>query len=213
MNVLIIEDDYILSTSLKEYLEDENFSVKIEDSVDTNIYYLSKKFDIILLDLMLKDKKGEFILKDLRKKGVDTPIIIITAKGDISSKEICFKYGADDYIVKPFEPKELVLRINALARRIYCEDCIKIKDTIINISEKTVFKKNEEITLTKTEWDMLSLLLRNRGKVIDFERIMGNVWGDKFVSNESVRTYVKTLRKKLTDLEIVTYKGRGYKLL
>ena len=105
------------------------------------------------------------------------------------------------------------MRINALARRIYCEDCIKIKDTIINISEKTVFKENEEITLTKTEWDMLSLLLRNRGKVIDFERIMGNVWGDKFVSNESVRTYVKTLRKKLTDLEIVTYKGRGYKLL
>jgi len=214
MNVFLIEDDNILSTSLKEYLEDENFNVEIEDSGDfANIYYLSKKFDIILLDLMLKDKKGESILKDLRNKGVDIPVIVITAKGDISSKEKCFKYGADDYIVKPFEPKELVLRINALARRIYCENCIKIKNTVINITEKTVYKNNEEINLTKTEWDMLSLLLRHRGKVIDVERIIGNVWGDKFVSCESVRTYIKNLRKKLPELEIVTYKGRGYKLL
>jgi DNA-binding NtrC family response regulator len=87
MNVLIIEDDYILSTSLKEYLEDENFSVKIEDSLDTNIYYISKKFDIILLDLMLKDKKGEFILKDLRKKGwPKEKVIALIIKMEASEK-------------------------------------------------------------------------------------------------------------------------------
>jgi DNA-binding response OmpR family regulator len=211
MKILIIEDDTILAESLKDYLQDF-FSVDICFPVDESLYYQLEKYDIILLDLMLKDKKGEHILKNIRKKNINIPVIIITAKDDITSKEVCFKTGADDYIVKPFDPKELILRIEALAKRVYCEDCVAIGNIIINLKEKTLYNNGAEINLTKIEWELLSLLLKYKGEVVEFDKILANVWGDKPVGTESVRTYIKNLRKILPEDSIITYKGRGYKL-
>ncbi|MBZ4642723.1 MAG: two-component system, OmpR family, response regulator QseB [Deferribacteres bacterium] len=211
MKIAIIEDDILLAESLKEYLE-ELYEVKICFPFDESLYYEVKNYDIILLDLMLKDKKGENLLRTFKNKNINIPVIVITAKDDIASKEICFQNGCDDYIVKPFDPKELVLRIQALSKRVYCDDCITIDNIKINLKEKTLYKNNIEITLTKIEWELLSLLIRYRGEIVEFEKILVRVWGDKPVGTESIRTYIKNLRKILPEDSIITYKGRGYKL-
>ncbi|MGC8768696.1 response regulator transcription factor [Calditerrivibrio sp.] len=210
MRVLIIEDDILLAESLKEYLEVNNFEAEVL-SYPEEIYSV-EHFDIILLDLMLKDKKGEYILKEIRKKRLDLPIIVITAKNDMESKEICFEYGADDYIVKPFDPKELLLRIKALTKRIYCCENLRIDNVLIDFSGKKLYVDDLEVHLSRIEWELLCLLAQNRGKLVTMDKILSYIWGDKVVGTESIRTYIKNLRKALPDNFIVTYKGRGYKL-
>ncbi|PMP73089.1 MAG: DNA-binding response regulator [Calditerrivibrio nitroreducens] len=210
MRVLIIEDDILLAESLKEYLEVNNFEAEVL-SYPEEIYSV-EHFDIILLDLMLKDKKGEYILKEIRKKRLDLPIIVITAKNDMESKEICFEYGADDYIVKPFDPKELLLRIKALTKRIYCCENLRIDNVLIDFSGKKLYVDDLEVHLSRIEWELLCLLAQNRSKLVTMDKILSYIWGDKVVGTESIRTYIKNLRKALPDNFIVTYKGRGYKL-
>ncbi|MGC9061609.1 response regulator transcription factor [Calditerrivibrio sp.] len=210
MRVLIIEDDILLAESLKEYLEVNNFEAEVL-SYPEEIYSV-EHFDIILLDLMLKDKKGEYILKEIRKKRLDLPIIVITAKNDMESKEICFEHGADDYIVKPFDPKELLLRIKALTKRIYCCENLRIDNVLIDFSGKKLYVDDLEVHLSRIEWELLCLLAQNRGKLVTMDKILSYIWGDKVVGTESIRTYIKNLRKALPDNFIVTYKGRGYKL-
>ncbi|ADR19110.1 response regulator transcription factor [Calditerrivibrio nitroreducens] len=210
MRVLIIEDDILLAESLKEYLNVNNFEAEVLSYPEE--IYLVEHFDIILLDLMLKDKKGEYILREIRKKGLDLPIIVITAKSDMDSKEICFEYGADDYIVKPFDPKELLLRIKALTKRVYCCENLRIDNVLIDFSGKKLYVDDMEVHLSRIEWELLCLLAQNRGKLVTMDKILSYIWGDKVVGTESIRTYIKNLRKALPDDFIVTYKGRGYKL-
>lgn len=210
MRVLIIEDDILLAESLKEYLNVNNFEAEVLSYPEE--IYLVEHFDIILLDLMLKDKKGEYILREIRKKRLDLPIIVITAKSDMDSKEICFEYGADDYIVKPFDPKELLLRIKALTKRVYCCENLRIDNVLIDFSGKKLYVDDLEVHLSRIEWELLCLLAQNRGKLVTMDKILSYIWGDKVVGTESIRTYIKNLRKALPDDFIVTYKGRGYKL-
>ena len=212
MRILIIEDDGILSESLKDYLSSNGHEVTTFCDFSNEHFFELGHFDLILLDLMLKWKKGENILKDMRKKGFKTPVVVITAKDDLTSKETCFIAGADDYVVKPFDPKELLLRINAISKRILSEERLKIGDVLVDMENKLVFKGGKEIPLTRTEWDLLFILVKNRGSVVPMERIMCYVWGDKPVGSESIRTYIKNLRKFLPEDAVVTYKGRGYML-
>ncbi len=213
MKTLLIEDDPILGESLKEYLEDSGIQVHwIQDDREVEYIYNFDQYDVIILDLILKYSKGEDILRQLRDKGVNTPVIILTAKNRIKDKEVCFNYGADDYLTKPFSPKELLLRINALSKRKHIDETIKIGDVEINISTKTVKKGNKEIKISRTAWELLYYLIKNKGTVVETERILNYVWGDKPVGDEIVRTYIKELRKILPKDAIKTYKGRGYKL-
>ena len=209
----MIEDDPILGESLEEYLKDNGIEVHwIQDDREIEYIYNFDQYDVIVLDLMLKYKKGEDILRELRGKNINTPVLILTAKSNIKDKEICFNLGADDYLTKPFNPKELLLRINALTKRKHIDETLKIGDVEINLSSKTLTKKGKEIKLSKTAWELLYYLIRNRGSVVETERILNHVWGDKPVGDEIVRTYIKELRKILPKDAIKTYKGRGYKL-
>ena len=209
----MIEDDPILGESLEEYLKDNGIEVHwIQDDREIEYIYNFDQYDVIVLDLMLKYKKGEDILRELRGKNINTPVLILTAKSNIKDKEICFNLGADDYLTKPFNPKELLLRINALTKRKHIDETLKIGDVEINLSSKTLTKKGKEIKLSKTAWELLYYLIRNRGSVVETERILNHVWGDKPVGDEIVRTYIKELRKILPKNAIKTYKGRGYKL-
>jgi len=213
MRVLLIEDDPILGESLKEYLEENQIKVHwIKDDREVDDIFNFEQYGVIILDLILKYSRGEDILRQLRDKGINIPVIILTAKSDIKDKETCFNFGADDYLTKPFNPKELILRINALIKRRHIDEIIKIGDVEINITGKIVSKRGKEIKLSKTAWDLLYFLLRNRGSIIETERILNHVWGDKPVGDEIVRTYIKELRKILPKDSIKTYKGRGYKL-
>ncbi|RMD46326.1 MAG: DNA-binding response regulator [Aquificota bacterium] len=213
MHILLVEDDHLLGESVKEYLEENGIDVEwIEDDREIENIFDFNRYDVIVLDLILKYQKGEDILRNLRMKGVKTPIIILTAKDTIKDKETCFNYGADDYLTKPFSPKELLLRIKALSKRKHIETVFKIGDVEIDIDRQTVYKNGEEVKLSKTMWELLYLLLKNKGSVVSNERILNYVWGTKPVGDEIIRTYIKELRKILPKDSIKTYKGRGYKL-
>ncbi|NPA58319.1 MAG: response regulator transcription factor [Aquificae bacterium] len=214
MKVLLVEDDPILGESITEYLTEEGVEVEwIQDDRELQEIINFEQYDVIVLDLMLKYSRGEDILKNLRLKNITTPVLILTAKTDIKDKETCFNLGADDYLTKPFNPKELLLRINALSKRRHVEEKLKIGDVEIDLTNKTVRKKSKEIFLSRTAWELLTFLIKNRGAVVETERILNHVWGDKPVGDEIVRTYIKELRKILPKDAIKTYKGRGYKLL
>ncbi len=213
MKVLLIEDDLTLGESLKDYLELNNIEVDwISDDRDLENIFSFDKYDVIILDLILKYSTGEQILQRLRNKGINVPVLILTAKSSLKDKEICFNYGADDYITKPFESKELLLRLKALNKRQHLGNIIKIGDLVVNLDAQTIYKNGKELKLSKKSWDLLNFLIKNRGNVVNTQRIINYVWGDKPVGDEIVRTYIKELRKILPSNSIETYKGRGYKL-
>ncbi len=214
MKVLLIEDDPVLGESLKEYLENRGCIVRwVQD--DREIYDASVawSYDVVVLDLILKFRSGEEILKEIREKGVKTPVLILTAKNTIKDKEICFNLGADDYLTKPFEPKELVLRLRSLVRRFNSDSVLKIGDVEIDLEGRTIRKGNEEVHISKTAWELLILLIKNKGRVVSTETILSCVWGNKPVGSDVVRAYIKELRKILPKESIETKKGVGYRLL
>lgn len=213
MKVLLIEDDKNLGESLEDYLRLNNIDILwIQDERKLPNVLKVYAFDIIVLDLILSFSRGEDLITYIRNEGIKTPILILTAKTEISSKEECFLKGADDYLTKPFEPKELLLRINALSKRKLIDSLIKIDDLIINIDSKVILKNNQEIKVSKTAWELLTLLVKRRGEIVDTETILNYVWAGKAVGDEVVRAYIKELRKILPPDSITTYKGRGYKL-
>lgn len=214
MRVLLVEDDLMLGESLKEYLEKEGISVEwIQDEREILDVTVMDKFDVVILDLILRFRAGEDILRDIRNKGVDVPVLVLTAKSRIEDKEICFNLGADDYLTKPFEPKELLCRIKALARRRLKDTVVKIGNAEICLGARIVKVSGKEVKLSKTAWELLSLLLKNRGKVVSTETILNCIWGDKPVGSEVVRAYIKELRKVLPRDAIETHKGIGYRLV
>ncbi len=214
MKVLLVEDDELLGESLKEYLSKEGFSVRWEDDDRFVLQRLSVElFDVIVLDLMLKFSSGESLIKKIKERHGSIPIIVVTAKDDMGAKEECFLLGADDYIVKPFDPKELVLRIKAVCRRYYGMDQKhRIGDVIVDTQRNLLVKDEKEIVLTQKEWELLLFLLKKRGKVVSHNDILSYVWGDSDVSEDSVRAYIKRLRSILPEGAIETCKGRGYRL-
>ena len=214
MKILLIEDDPLLGENLKDFLEQNGCEVKwIDDERDLLDPAIGMVYDIVILDLMLRYSRGEDILREMRNKDVTTPIIILTAKNTLLDKETCFNLGADDYITKPFEPKELMLRIQALIRRVHGQEKVKVGEAEIDGSSMTVKYGGKEFKLSKTSWELLNLLIRNRGKVVSTDTILNCIWGDKPVGNEVVRAYIKELRKILPPGSIETYKGIGYKLV
>ena len=213
MKVLIIEDDLILGESIKEYLENKNIEVVwIFDDRQVFDILQMYDFDVIVLDLILKFSRGENILRTIRDKGIDTPILILTAKNSLNDKETCFSYGADDYLTKPFSPKELLLRLKALSKRKRVPRYIDINGVVIDLDNGMIKKGGKELKLSKRAWDVLYVLAKNRGNIVPGERIIKYVWQDKPVGDEVLRAYIKELRKILPEGSIETYKGRGYKL-
>jgi len=213
MRILLIEDDRILGETLKDYLKIHDIdAVWLWDERQFPRVIARHEFDVIVIDLILKFTSGEDIIATLRKAGIKTPILVITAKKSLNDKEECFSRGADDYLTKPFDFKELVLRLKALSRRKHLDAIVKLGEVVINIDAKTIKRGNEEIKISKKAWELLELLLRKRGEVVSSETILNYVWPDKDVGDEVVRAYIKELRKVLPPESIINYPGRGYKL-
>ncbi len=208
--MLLIEDDPLLGETVKEFLEINGISVKWVQDERLLFSEDFDSYDVVVLDLMLRFLKGEDILLDIRKKS-DVPVLIMTAKRELSDKEICFNRGADDYITKPFEPKELLLRLKALSRRHAIHRVLKLGRLTVDFDSETVYLDGEELKLSATAWKLLSFLIKHRGEIVPKERIIVHVWGDKPVGDEILRAYIKELRKLLPKGVIETFKGRGYR--
>ena len=214
-NILIVEDEQNLARFIELELTHENYTVDIENDGKVGLdKALSKPYDLYILDLMLPNINGLEICRQIRQK-TTTPIIIITAKSETYDKVAGLDYGADDYIVKPFDVEELLARIRAVLRRQPDKDVLDINGIIIDKDAFKVTVNGHQLELTKTEYDLLYVLAENRNHVMQREQILDHVWGyNSEVETNVVDVYIRYLRNKLKpfnkEKSIETVRGVGY---
>ena len=222
-NVLIADDNLQIVSILKEYCKKNNFNVTLaHDGEETLEKIRNNKFDIVLLDIMMPKKNGFDVCKEVRTFS-NVPIIMITARGEDFERIMGLETGADDYIVKPFSPGEVIARIHAILRRVIPNENISQEKNFsydnltINLSDFTVKISDENVSLTKKEIELLWLLSTNRNKVFTRENLLDSIWGyDYFGDSRTVDSHIKRLRAKLDNYEhetwnIKTIWGVGYK--
>jgi len=217
--ILIVDDDHKLIRLLKKYMEAEGFKARTASEGSSGLSE-ARRFqpDVIILDVMMPGFDGFEFLRKLRPESA-AYVIMLTAKSEETDKIIGLRMGADDYMVKPFSPRELVARVNAALRRMQVNVSIGQKnifsfpDLEIDIASRTVKVKNITITLTKTEFDLLETLARNEGVVLSRQQLLRQVWGYDFIGESRVvDVHVGNLRNKLAGLDTIkTIRGIGYK--
>jgi DNA-binding response OmpR family regulator len=213
MKVLLVEDDRLLGDSLTEYLQSEGFITDwVYDPREVMDLLEVSRYDVIVLDLMMPHIGGEELIKAIREKDKETPILVLTAKQRLEDKRTCFELGADDYLTKPFEMEELTLRLKALYRRKNPQDVVVIDGVEVCFSKEMVKVDGKPISLSKKDWLVLKFLVENRGRFVSHEEILNYVWGDEPVGEDVVRAHIKNLRKLLPEGFIKTMKGRGYRV-
>lgn len=201
MKILIIDDDVSLSLCLKNILEKNGFVVdSVYDGTAGLSCATSNVYDVIVLDVNLPNMDGISICASIRKFGISAPILFLTVKDEINAKIRSFVNGCDDYVLKPFSSKELILRLQALARRpkVIIDNIVQFSDLKLNLSTKEVYRGNSFISLTKKEFILLSYLMRNIGKIVSRDDIFDNVWDmNANASSNIVEVYINRLRKKI----------------
>ncbi|CDD26680.1 MAG: response regulator transcription factor [Clostridia bacterium] len=218
MKVLIVEDERTLSDTIKQCICKKFDTEQAYDGYEAYMMAKENIYDAIILDLMLPEMSGYDVLLKLRENKVLTPVLILTAKDTLNDKLKGFNYGADDYLVKPFEREELLARLEAIIRRTngaYKQDEIEFKDLKLNIKSRRAFIKDKEITLQGKQFDILEYLINSKGTIITKEQIFDKIWGfDSFTTTNVVEVYASGLRKTLKqygyDKYIKTIRGVGY---
>ncbi|MEN6508581.1 MAG: response regulator transcription factor [Smithella sp.] len=219
MDILVVEDEHSLARVIEVELLLQGMDVKLcYDGKSALHEALGSRFDLIILDWILPDIEGIEICSILRKKGIQTPIIIITARQEVSYEVRGLAEGADDFIVKPFDMEQLIARINAVSRRTVRtkatrdpNDKIVMGSLTIDPAGKAVYSQGKRIHLTKKEFQILMLLLTNRGKVVSKEDIYLSIWGkDIHIEEGAIAVHIKALRDKLKGLKIESVRGFGY---
>lgn len=223
--ILIVEDDYEIAMLEKDYLEMNNYAVKISaDSVNIVEHILEQSYSLVILDIMLPNDNGLDICRSLRTKS-DIPILMVTAKGNPTDIVRGLGLGADDYISKPFDPSELVARVNTLINRYLkfssrkvSEDIIELGDVRILMKSWRVFKKGLEIKLPKREFSLLAFLATNPNIVFSKEQLYEKIWGYDYMGDSATITvHINRIREKIEDDPqtpelIETIWGAGYRL-
>ena len=218
MKVLIVEDERTLSDTIKQCICKKFDTEQAYDGYEAYMMAKENIYDAIILDLMLPEMSGYDVLLKLRENKVLTPVLILTAKDTLNDKLKGFNYGADDYLVKPFEREELLARLEAIIRRTngaYKQDEIEFKDLKLNIKSRRAFINDKEITLQGKQFDILEYLINSKGTIITKEQIFDKIWGfDSFTTTNVVEVYASGLRKTLKQYEydkyIKTIRGVGY---
>lgn len=216
MAILIIEDEKNMSDLLK--LELTHAGYCCDQAYDGEVGLkkaLEQEYELILLDLMLPRINGIEVCRRLREIK-QTPVIMLTARDEVMDKVNGLQVGADDYLAKPFAMEELLARINALLRRMNFQKALleySYGEVKIDPSKHKAFFKDNEVNLTTTEFDLLSLLVQNGGDVVSRNKILDQVWGyDEDVSTNVVEVYIRYLRNKIPEIKIETVRGVGYRL-
>ncbi|MBQ7794215.1 MAG: response regulator transcription factor [Clostridia bacterium] len=217
--VLIVEDEALMREVIRDYFEKDGYDC---DEAETGVEALeqldAREYDLVLLDIMLPELDGFSVCSQIRKKS-SVPVIMITARSDEYDKLAGFESGADDYITKPFSPKVLLAKANALIRRASGRVCgnadeVSAAGIVINTGSHSVFCDGAEVELTPKEYDLLLYLMTNKGRVLTRDTLLSRVWGyDYFGDDRTVDTHIKKLRAKLGDkaVHIKTLIKAGYK--
>ena len=214
----LVEDEKNLNSLVKNYLEKEGYEViTFFNGEDVLNYEDLLKVQLWILDIMLGDGiNGYDIIKYIREKNKNVPVIFTSARDQDIDKIVGLELGSDDYIAKPYSPRELVLRINNIVKRVYNDEKNQViyDDYLIDIDKRTVNLNEKEIMLTTLEFDLLLLFLENKNKSFSREEILEKVWGsDYFGSDRVVDDLVRRIRHKMPNLKINTLYGFGYRLL
>ena len=221
MKILYVEDEKYMAKALEKVLRKNNYSVDLAfDGEDGLSFALTNLYDIIILDIMLPRRDGISLLKELRRQNIETPIILLTAKGDIEDKITGLDSGADDYLPKPFQAEELLARLRALARRkghLIPDNILRYGDIELNPHTLDLYKDNQSFHLTLKESQLLEMLIDHRGMTVSASTIIEKIWGyDTDTEDSHVRVHVSFLRKKLALLDstvrIKSIRGVGYML-
>lgn len=224
--ILIIEDEESIRMALEDDFRLENYDVEVaSDGIEGLAKAANPGIDLIILDIMLPGMNGFDICKKLRSQGIRTPIIILTAKGQEIDRVVGLEIGADDYVTKPFSPRELQARVKAVLRRMETEpddageNLFRSGGLEVDFRQYECHKNGKEVSLTAHEFELLKYLLRNRGRVINRNELLDEIWGkDVFVAPRTVDTHMANLRKKIEDDPsrprlIISIRGVGYKFI
>ncbi len=220
MRVLIVEDEKRLAEALTEIMREQHYVVDaVFDGEDGLAYALSVQYDVIVLDVMLPGRNGFDMVRALRANKVATPVLLLTARDELTDKVTGLDCGADDYMTKPFVPEELLARIRALARRqgdVVLEE-LKYHDLTLSVSTRTLSCGQKSVRLGFKEFEVLHLLMANTGIILSKEDLINKVWGaESEAEDNNVEAYISFLRKKLSFLnarvQINTVRKVGYRL-
>ena len=215
MHILVVDDEELIRNVIKEYMTLEG--IKVDEARDVEIAINKCKtnnYDLIIMDIMMPNKDGFSAIKEI-KENKNIPCIMLSARGEEYDKLTGFDLGVDDYVTKPFSPKELVARVKAVLKRTKQEEEKYIFDTLV-IDDKahSVFVDNKQINLTPKEYDLLKYFVQNKNIALSREQLLSAVWGYDFYGDDrTIDTHIKTLRKNLGKYGklITTVRGMGYK--
>lgn len=216
MRILVVEDEHKIANSIKRGLEQETWACDVAYDGESGYDLASSEdYDVIILDLMLPKLSGIEICQRLRSREIHTPILMLTARGEVSDKVEGLNSGADDYLVKPFAFEELLARIKALGRRprVTNGEELKAKNITLNTITFEVKVKGKDVDISRKEFALLEYLMRNAGKVVSKENIISHVWDyESDILPNTVEVFIGYLRSKIGNDLIKTVRGFGYKM-
>lgn len=219
MRILIVDDEKMIREVLQEYVEFAGYEgVQAADGAEAVALCKDGHFDLVLMDVMMPRMDGFTAVKEIRKLA-DTPIIMLSALGEEYDKLRAFELGVDDYVTKPFSPKEVMARINAVTKRRQTNkqetlSSMKFEGLELDFGGRNVYVDGEKVSLTPLEYELLFYMAKNNGIALSREKLLSEVWGfDFFGDDRTVDTHIKMLRSSLKDYRkfIVTLRGLGYK--
>lgn len=214
--IVLVEDEIDLNNLIKTYLEKAGYNVISYYNGKDALENINIKSHLWILDIMLPDEiNGYDIIKKIRETNEMMPVIFTSARDKDLDKIIGLELGSDDYITKPYSPKELVLRVNNIIKRVYSNDLSKIKynDYTIDIEKRTVSINDKELNLTTLEFDLLKMFITNKNKSFSRDDILNIIWGENYFGTDRVvDDLIRRLRRKMPNLNINTMYGYGYRL-
>jgi len=223
-SILIVEDDPAILMGLETALTEENYEIiSIDNGEKGYNYALKKNPDLIILDIMLPNMNGLDICRELRRKNIQTPVMMLTSKKEEIDKVLGFETGADDYVTKPFSIMELKMRVKALLRRSDPPrkelDVFEFSDITIDFKKHEVFKDNKPLSISAKELQIMKYLIEREGEVVSRDKMLDDVWGyDNFPTTRTVDNYILSIRKKIEDdsaepKHLITIHTVGYKFV
>lgn len=220
MKVLIVEDDIKLAQALGRILEESDYTVDmVHDGTTGRDWAVVGNYDAIILDVMMPGMDGYEVVREIRHANIDTPVLMLTARGSVSDKIAGLDHGADDYMTKPFSPAELMAHLRALMRRqgSVIFESVDAGDVSLKLDSHELVRNGKTIHLSKTEFALAKMLMSNKERILPKEMIIEKIWGiESNAADNNVEAYVSFLRKKLRYLEsnarIETIRKVGYKL-
>lgn len=214
--ICVVEDEKAINDLVNQYLKKEGYEVRSYYTYEeASAHVGDDDVHLWILDIMLDDKSGFDLIEEIRLQGKDIPVIFMSARDKEFDRIIGLEKGSDDYITKPFSPRELVLRVNNVMKRVYRNDNnrIMVDGYELDEEQRKVFDGGKEIDLTTKEFDLLMMFIKNKGMAFNREAILTNVWEENYYgSDRVVDDTLRRLRKKLPNLNIHTIYGYGYRL-